>query len=124
MNNFQKKGMWRNVAQSKPVLALLSFTLIIFAWNILIFLNKMEDTNKNKKIAEDKVTALKLQKEKLTADISNLQTEQGKEKILRENFGLAKDGENLIVITEDKNPLAPAKPASSGFFSFFKNLFK
>ena len=81
----------------------------------------MQETEKNKKIAEDKVTTLEQQKEKLSADINDLSTTEGKEKLFRENFGLAKDGEDMIVIVEDKNPPVAPKPASSGFFSFLKN---
>lgn len=84
----------------------------------------MVETGKNKKIVEDKIIALQQQKEKLSSDISNLQTDQGKEKIFRENFGLAKNGEDMIVIVEDKNPPVAPQPAASGFFSFLKNLFK
>ena len=84
----------------------------------------MQETEKNKKIAEDKVTTLEQQKEKLSADINDLSTTEGKEKLFRENFGLAKEGEDMIVIVEDKNPPVTPKPASSGFWSFLKNLFK
>jgi cell division protein FtsB len=84
----------------------------------------MQETEKNKKIAEDKVTTLEQQKEKLSADINDLSTTEGKEKLFRENFGLAKDGEDMIVIVEDKNPPVAPKPAPSGFFSFLKNIFK
>lgn len=84
----------------------------------------MQETEKNKKIIEDKVTALEQQKAKLSSDIDSLKTDQGKEKIFRENLGLAKEGEGEIVIVEDKNPPpTPVKP-SSGFWGFLKNIFK
>jgi len=125
MINFQRKRVWRNIVQSKPVLILLGVLILFFVWNILGFWNKMEETGKNKKMVEDKVAALKQQKEKLSSDINSLKTDQGKEKLFRENFGLAKEGENMIVVVEDKNPPATPKTASSsGFFSFFRNLFK
>jgi len=125
MINFQRKRVWRNIVQSKPVLILLGILILIFVWNILGFWSKMEETSKNKKTVEDKVVALKQQKEKLSSDINSLETDQGKEKLFRENFGLAKEGENMIVVVEDKNPPATPKTASSsGFFSFFRNLFK
>jgi hypothetical protein len=84
----------------------------------------MQETDKNKKIIEDKVASLEQQKTKLSSDIDSLKTDQGKEKIFRENLGLAKEGEGEIVIVEDKNlSTAPVKP-SSGFWSFLKNIFK
>jgi cell division protein FtsB len=124
MRNLKHSRGGRNIMQSKVVLTLFAVFILFFAWSVLGFWNKMQDTAKNKKIAEDKVAALQKQKEKLSSDISNLKTDQGKEKVFRENFGLAKDGEDVIVVVDDKNTNPAPKPASSGFFSFFTNLFK
>ena len=84
----------------------------------------MRETSKNKKIAENKIVELKQQKEKLLSDINSLNTDEGKEKIFRENFGLAKEGEDVIVVVEDKNSSRIEENVSSGFFSFLKNLFR
>ncbi len=84
----------------------------------------MQETEKNKKVIEDQITALQQQKEKLTSDINNLNTDQGKEQVFRENFGLAKQGEDEIVILDNTNPPPASAPASSGFWGFLKNLFK
>lgn len=125
MRNFQQKRIWKNIIQSKPVLAILGIVILFFAWNILGLWNKMQETSKNKKIIEDKVAELQQRKNSLTSDINSLKTDQGKEKFFRENLGLAKEGEGEIVVVEDKNlPPGPEKPVSSGFFSFFKNWFK
>ena len=125
MRNFQQKRGWGNIIKSKPVFIALWILILLFAWNILGFWSKMRETGKNKQIIEDKVATLKQQKEKLSADINSLQTDEGKEKLFRENFGLAKEGENLIVIVEDKNSLEiPKTESSSGFWSIFKNWFK
>lgn len=110
--------------QSKPILVLLGVITLIFAWNVLGFWNKMEETRNNQKMVEEKVAELEQQKEKLSSDINSLNTDEGKEKVFRENYGLAKDGEDMIVVEEDKTtPAAPAS-ASSGFWSFLKNLLK
>lgn len=124
MRNFQQKRTWSNVFQSKPVLIFFGLLLLLFAWNIWGLWNKMEDTEKNKKIAEDKITALQQQEDKLSADIDSLNTDQGKEEVFRENFGLAKAGESEIVVLDDNSTPPPPPPNSSGFFGFLKNLFK
>jgi cell division protein FtsL len=125
MRNFQRKRIWRDTLQSKPVLIFLGILILVFAWNILGFWNKMQDTRKNNKIIEDKITALEQQQDKLSTGINNLNTDQGKEEVFREKFGLAKEGENEIVIVDDKTPpAAPAPASSSGFWGFLKNLFK
>src|SRR6185369_1185261 len=96
--------------------------ILIFAWNILGFWNKMRETSRNEKIAAQKVADLQQQKEKLSSDIDSLKTEEGKEKVFRENYGLAKEGEGVIIVVDDKNAAAAGKAKSSGgFFSFFTN---
>lgn len=99
--------------------------VLVFAWSVYGFWNKMQETSKNTKIIEDKVAELKLKKENLSANINNLNTEEGKEKIFRENFGLVKEGEGVIIVVEDKNKTEPPKAESSSkITTFFKNLFK
>lgn len=124
MRNFQKKGVWRNIMQSKPVLVLLGIVILFFAWSVLGFWNTMEETENNRQAVQNKVTELKEQKQKLLADINSLQTEEGKERFFRENYGLAKEGENVIIVVEDKNLPKESAETSSGFWSFLKNLFK
>jgi cell division protein FtsB len=124
MRNFQKKRVWRNIMQSKPVLILLGVVILVFAWSVLGFWNQMRETGKNKQVVENKVAELKEQKEKLLADIESLKTEEGKEKFFRENYGLAKEGENVVIVVEDKTKPADSQESSSGFWSFLKGLFQ
>ncbi len=127
MRNFQKKRVWSAIFQSKPILIILSIVILFFAWSVLGFWNKKEETSKNKKLAEDKVATLQKQKQDLSSQINNLKTDQGKEKIFRENYGLAKEGEGEIVIMDEKTSPAPPATNSGGFFSFlffWKNWFK
>ena len=124
MRNFQQKNVWRNMFESKPFLILFGIFLIFFAWSVWGLCNKMQDTEKNKKIVEDQITALQQQKEKLSTSIGSLNTDQGKEKVFRENFGLAKVGESEIVVLDDNTSPPPPPTQSSGFWGFLKGLFK
>ena len=87
-------------------------------------MGKMAVTRENRKIAENKVAELQNEKIRLSADISKLNTESGIEENIREKFGLAKEGEGLIIVVEDKDKTEAEDESSGGFFSFFKNLFK
>ena len=124
MRNFQQKRGLRNIIHSWPVLAFLGILAVFFAWGVIGFMGKMEVTRENRKIAENKVAELEQEKEKLSSDIAKLNTESGVEESIRLKFGLAKEGENMIVVVEDKNPPIVKKIPSSGFFSFLKNWFK
>ena len=77
--------------------------MLFFVWGIIGFMGKMEVTRQNKKIAENKVAELQQEKIKLSSDIAKLKTEGGVEESIRLKFGLAKEGEGLIVVVDDKN---------------------
>ena len=125
MRNFQKGGKLKHVMQSKPFLIFWGVIILAFIFSIFGFMSKMEETIKNKKIVEDKIAELEKSKEKLSSDITSLQTQEGVEENIRDKFGLAKDGENMIMITDDKSvPETNTNADSGGFLNFFKNLFK
>ena len=128
MRNFQQKRGWRNIAESWPVLALLGALVLFFSYEIIGFVGKMEVTRSNRERAEYKVAELKKEKEKLSSDIAKLKTEQGIEESIREKFGLAREGEGLIIVVEDRKQTVPETAAPSGFFSWlgswFGNLFR
>ena len=113
--------------QSKPVLTLLCVLVLVFAFEVLGFMGKMEVTIENRKIVENKVAELEKQKEQLSSDIAKLKTQSGIEDTIREKFGLAKGGEKIIVIMDDKNAPKTEDSPKEGFFSsliFWKNWFK
>ncbi|KKR79782.1 MAG: Septum formation initiator [Candidatus Nomurabacteria bacterium GW2011_GWA2_40_9] len=124
MRNFQEKKSGRRILESWPFLVVLTVVILVFAYGVFDLLNKMKDTKENKDIAEAKVNELENRKEKLGEDINNLNTDEGKERVFRENFGLARAGEGLIVIVDDKEKIADETVEKKGFFSFLKNLFK
>ena len=125
MRNFQEKNKLKKIMQSKPILIILAIIVILFIWNIVGLTGKLQETYKNKKIEQEKISDLEKRKEKLSTDIEKLGTDKGKEEAIRENFGMVKDGEQVIVIVDDKNQAeTPEESQNKGFFSFFKNLFK
>ena len=125
MRNFDRKVTWRSIAESRPVLMLLGIVILVFAWSVIRFWSKMEDTERYRRIAEERVMALRDKKDKLTQDISDLNTDEGKEKFFRENYGLAKEGEEVIVVVEDqKEEKAPERLTLTSLIDFLKGLFK
>ncbi|MEK7069266.1 MAG: septum formation initiator family protein [Patescibacteria group bacterium] len=124
MRNFQQKKKSRNILQSLPVLILLTIILCFFAWGVIRFLVKMGETSKNKKIAEMKVFELSQTKEKLANDIESLKSDKGIEENIRAKFGLAKEGEGLIVVVDDKNAPNLEDKKQNWFIRFWNNWFK
>lgn len=127
MKSFQQKRGFRNIMYSRPILAILVILVIFFAWGVVGFMRKMVITIENRKITEDRVVELRKEKEKLSTGIAKLETEGGVEESIRDKFGLAKEGEGLIVVVDDKNKVEVLKEDSGGFLSslmFWKNWFK
>ncbi len=124
MRSFQQKRRFKNILHSKPVLFFLIILLLFFAWSVIGFIGKMQLTIENRKIAENKVADLEKRKKELSEQTASLNTVSGIEQSIREKFPVAKEGEGVIVVVEDKNPPTPVKKDTGGFFSFFKNWFK
>jgi len=125
MRNFQKSGRLRHLMQSKFFLIFLGVVILSFFFSMFSFMGKMEETVRNRKIVEDKITKLEKSKGKLNSDITKLKTEKGVEENIRDKFGLAKEGENMILIIDDKNQTEMQKePDSGSFWSIIKNWFK
>jgi cell division protein FtsB len=125
MPKYQKSSSFRRFLESWPVLGILAMLVFFIGWGVLGLLKGLEDTSKYKSIAERKVQELEERKLRLTADISNLETDAGKEKIFRENYGLAKEGEGVVVVVDEKKPeKKEEKDRGKGVFGFFKNMFK
>ena len=104
---------------------LLGILVLFFAWGVVGFMGKMEVTRENRKISENKVAELESEKVRLSSEIAKLKTDNGVEESVREKFGLAKEGEGLIIVVEDKNPPETANARKSNWFiSLFTKWFK
>ncbi len=115
--NLQGKSKTRKLLESWPVLIFFAFLTFFFTWQLFGFWQKMEDTKENRRIAEEKVKTLKESEAALSESIESLQTEAGIEENIRNKFGLAKDGEGVIVIVEDKNAEIPETKDEGNWFS-------
>jgi len=125
MRSFQKSRKLKYIMRSKLFLMFLGIVIFAFIYSMFGFVDKMEETSKNRKIVEDKIIELEKSKEKLNSEIVKLKTEKGVEESIREKFGLAKEGENMIMVIDDKNSAEiQEEPDSGSFWSIIKGWFK
>jgi cell division protein FtsB len=124
MKNFQEKNKFRQIVQSKVALMFLTALILFFAYNVFNLVNKMKDTIKNRKIAENKIEELQKQKTELLENIDKLKTDKGVEENIRDKFGLAKEGEGMIVVVDEKKADEKIEEDSGGFFSRIINYFR
>lgn len=124
MNNIQVKNKKRKLIHKVSFLFFGFILLIIFIVGVFSLFFKMQDTIENKQLAEQKLKSLEERKDKLLLDIDGLTTEKGKEKIFRENYGFAREGEGIVVIVEDKNKTIVNEPTKRSFKTRFLDLFR
>jgi cell division protein FtsB len=98
-------------------LALLALLIIVFfALSALWDVYKKENESRTLRLqAEAQLYNLHMQEDHLNGEISRLQTERGKEEMLRENYEMAKAGENMIMIIEP--PTQPKAVATTSSMS-------
>lgn len=70
---------------------------------------KEQDSRALRLEAEAQLSDLRNQQENLSQRISELHTEKGKEAVLREQYGVAKSGEGLVVIVESEKQTVPVE---------------
>jgi cell division protein FtsB len=123
MRDFQRRSPIRKLAESRPALAILAGILLFSMWNLAVFWRKMVETEKNREIAAERAEGLEESKKNLEAQVGKLQTERGVEEVLREDFGLSRQGEGVIIIVDEEGAETEVKAEKKGFWSWIKGLF-
>lgn len=108
------------------VLAGITFILGRAVWNIYQK-NKLAEENKQATLRE--LTDLETRNTSIEAKLASLQTVEGREKEIRKNLPMAKEGEHVIVIVGEQNDqassvLATTTIAKTGFWASLVNLIK
>lgn len=125
MTEFKKNNykFWH----SPFALGLLFFVLIFFGYKIIDLVKKNIETAQKKEIISDKIKGLLEKESSLNKDIAKLETEEGKEQIIREKYQVAKENEKMVTIVDEENKinsLELQKAESYGFGNWIKSIFK
>ena len=86
--------------------------IVLSAMGVWSAYQKEKESRLLRKEAEMQLGDLSQRQAQLDADIASLETDRGKEQVLREQYALAARGEGLIVIV-DTPPVAPTRATSS-----------
>lgn len=122
MKNIQIKKKKTSFLKNPLVLLMLFVLLIFFIIGVFDLFFRMQDTLKNKKISENKLQNLEERKDKLIEDIEALSSDKGKEKVFRENYGYASEGEGVIFIVENKEIATENTVEKQNLWSKIKDL--
>ncbi len=83
----------------KIVLLVVIAFLIKPTWNIY---KKSQESEQNLARAKEELAELEKREKELSAVLKSLQSEEGIDEEIREKFGVAKPGESVVVIVEEK----------------------
>ena len=90
-------------------------------WSVF---GKYQETKENKRHAQKELAELKKRESEVKDRIEHLKTREGVEREIREKFGLAKEGEGVIVVVKSpKSEQESFAPRSSLWGSVFGNFF-
>lgn len=112
---------------SPLVLAIFFFILIFFGYKMIDIIRLEQETAHKKDLVLDQIDELKKRKDSLSADISKLETDEGKEEIIREKYQVVKEGEKMVTIVDkdDKDDSKQGQDKTKhGFMEWLKSIFK
>ncbi len=126
MARFQKKqGIYKALYSRMALIIFGCFVVFLFS-KVIDLWGKDRKVTEEKKQEESQVSTLEKKQATLDTEISDLKTDRGKEEVIRDKYRVVKDGEDLVVIPEEKKAdsnLASAGSKASGFWNFLKEWF-
>jgi cell division protein FtsB len=125
MADFKKRNykFWH----SPLALVLLFLILVYFAYRIVDLVKKERETANEKELILNRINDLQTRKTSLDSGIAKLETQEGKEEIIRDKYQVAKDGEKMVIIVDDNKSSSTgtqAEVVNHGFWNWIKKVFK
>ena|SRR3989338_1539174 len=113
----QRRDPLRLIGKRLLLICLLALVIVAVSsvWKVY---RKAQESMSLRKEAEAQLSDLDKRRTQLEADITKLKTSRGMEEALREQYGLAKSGEHVIVIVDSPTP-APV-PETSPVMEWFQ----
>ncbi|NVO04118.1 MAG: septum formation initiator family protein [Bacteroidetes bacterium] len=124
MKDFNKSNDYK-FWHSPVALILLFCVLVFFGYKIIDLIKKERETSHEKEIILDKIDSLNKKEVDLNKNIARLETDEGKEEIIREKYPVVKDGEKMVTIVEDEvdKKVLDNKKEEHGFWNWIKGIF-
>ena len=101
--------------------------VVLFSYNIAGLAKKSRDTNEKRNLILKEIKYLKDKSESLNKEISELETDFGKEEELRRKLPVTKEGEKMVIILDEEPNMETIviekeqKGGWSRFLEIFKN---
>ena len=109
-----------------PISLIILFCILgLFGYKIIDLIKKYKETSHTKELILEEIDELQKKEIALSNDISKLETEEGKEEVIRSKFQVAKEGEKMVTIVneDNKGPLTEKEKINHGFWNWIKGIF-
>ncbi|ETB63661.1 TPA: hypothetical protein DIC38_03320 [Candidatus Nomurabacteria bacterium] len=118
-----KKG--NNIFYHNPIFLFVLFLfLLLLFYKVFGLIQKEKESSKNKELLLSQVEDLKKRENNLSLEISSLETEEGVEKLIRDKYQVAKEGEKMVIIVGEDNIEKESKNKNNnGFLFWVRNIF-
>jgi len=123
MDNFNTQKSYRGILKSKIFLIFILALLVVVSRATFKAYERDRYSRTNLEILERQKEELLSREDQLSSKINDLETGSGQEKIIREKFGVAKDGEGVVVLYEPEEGASSEVKGESGFWQNIKRWF-
>lgn len=111
-----------HTAKEYAIAALLLFVVCVLAWAVWGIAHKEAIARSAVAARERELATLKERAAVLEANLAELKTDRGQEATLRQNHGVARPGEEvIIVVPSEEKELGPKLPWYTRWFGWFGN---
>lgn len=124
MREFQRKRVLRKFLYSRVTLFFLLLALVFFIKSSIGAFENEKKSRANLQNAQDELAALQARQALLEGKIKRFQTPEGIEAEIREQFQVAKPGEKMVVVVEEKSAAENGSEPKQSFISRFFDLFR
>lgn len=124
MLDFREKRFVKKVIYSKITLVILAILLLVVVRGVWGVYNDAKITEENEFIAQQELQELEERKQRIGAEIEELNSASGVEKEIRNKFSVVKEGEEMIMILDEKNPNHGSDLEKDSFWSKIVNWLK
>lgn len=100
MLDIKQRARIRRIIYGKPMIIALALLFVLISRGAWGMYEKSVEAKEKSDRAIEKLSELKAREAQLSSDIENLSTERGVEGEIRDRFMVAKEGENVMIVTD------------------------
>lgn len=114
-----KRYLWKRMVASHITIAVLSVVVLFLGnatWNVY---KRYDMAHEKEMMAKDNLEAMTARAIVLEHDINRLESERGREEEIRMRYGMAKEGEGMIVVVDEEDDGRDIRPLPQPWYTRF-----